>query len=111
MFRRYTISIEVNDAVAKHIDGIEKVFGCSISEPSNWVEYGSTKERGLTFLDREGHELASPIFKHQPYFTSPEDREESEVDEIKRHIFNALARHCLLTPADVKIKVTEYNRH
>jgi hypothetical protein len=110
MFRRYTISIDVNGAVAEHIDGIEKVFGCSVSEPSNWVEYGSTKERGLTFLNGEGHELASPIFQHLPYFTAPGEKVDNEVDEIKRHIIDTLTRYFVLAPLNVKIKVTEYNR-
>lgn len=110
MFRRYIITIEVNNAAVEHLRDIEKVFGCSISEPSNWVEYGSTKEKGLTFLDKNGHELASPVFIHQPYFPPTKNNAEAEADEIKQFVLDALARHYPITLADVKIKVVEYNR-
>lgn len=108
MFRRYTISIEVSNASSLPSNGFEKVLGCSISDPSNWVEYGSVKERGLTFLDREGRELTSPVFLHQPILTS--SNTESEIDEIKTLIFDSLAKHYAITPEDVKIRVAEYNR-
>lgn len=111
MFRRYTIVIEAGGETAEHLNGIEKVLGCSISEPSNWVEYGSTKERGLTFLDENGHELTSPIFVHQPYFTPLADDDESEVSEIRNFVVDALTRHRSVNPDNIRIKVSEYNRH
>lgn len=108
MFRRYTISIEVSDTSSLPSNGFEKVLGCSISEPSNWVEYGTTTERGLTFLDRQGRELISPVFLHQPFLTS--SNAENEIDEIKVLIFDSLAKHYAITPEDIKIRVAEYNR-
>lgn len=109
MFRRYSIIIEASGEAAEHLNGIEKVLGCSISEPSNWVEYGSTKERGLTFLDENGRELTSPVFVHQPYFIPMADNDESEVAEIRSFVVDALARHRSVKPDDILIKVAEYN--
>lgn len=80
MFRRYDISIEVT-ASAIHLNGIEKQLGCSISEPSNWVEYGGAKERGLTFLDKEGKELTSAVFMHQPIFQPLSDKDDTDITE------------------------------
>jgi len=110
MFRRYTISIEVVDDASVELDGLERVLGCSISEPSNWVEYGSTTERGLTFLDRKGNELSSPVFQHQPYFPSSQHDRRSESDEIKHFVYEALSKHYPVTPAVVKVRVDEYHR-
>ena len=110
MFRRYTIVITVNETMAEQLHGVEKELGCSISEPSNWVEYGSTSERGLTFLDKNGRELESSIFIHQPYFYLPKVEEESEAHEIMHFIFKTLSTHFSITSDDVKIKVSAYNR-
>ncbi len=110
MFRRYTISIELTNPASVTLDDLEKILGCSISEPSNWVEYGSTKERGLTFLDKEGTELASAVFVHQPLFTALHNNTNNEMDDIKDFVFNILAKHYPITPADIKIRVAEYNR-
>lgn len=111
MFRRYSIVIEPSDMTAELLSPVDKILGCSVSEPSNWVEYGSTKERGLTFLDKDGCELTSSIFLHQAYFASVKNKEENEIDEIKKFVFNALNKYYPITQDDVKIRVAEYNRY
>ena len=110
MFRRYTIDIEINEAAATNAVGVVKRFGCSVSEPSSWVEYGTTKERSLTFLDQNGQELNSSVFPHQPYFNSLADKMETEIDEIKEFIYSKLSEHFHLAPDNVEITVAEYSR-
>lgn len=111
MFRRYTIAIKASDEAVQRLNAVNKLLGCSVSEPSNWVEYGSTKERGLTFLDKDGRELTSSVFLHQPCFSSMKDKKDNEIDEITQFVFNALNKLYPLTQDDVKIKVTEYSLH
>jgi hypothetical protein len=110
MHRRYVISIEASDAALANLTGIDTEFGCSVSEPSNWIEYGSTDDRGLTFLDKEGKELASPVFVHQPVFNALSSGSDSEIAEIREYVFQVLSKHYSVTAADVRIKVREYNR-
>ena len=110
MFRRYVIYIELTGAATVDLQNVEKEFGCSISEPSNWVEYGSTKGRGLTFLDKEGKELSSSVFVHQHVFNASRAEGDSEIDEIKDVVYQMLSRHYPVTPADVRIIVREYHR-
>jgi hypothetical protein len=107
MFRKYDLGIHVNEGVSFHDDALFKIFGCSISEPSNWFSYGFTKERGLTFLDNKGKELESDIFAHQPVFSSVHDKNISEKNEIKDLIYQALLKNYDIHPSDVTIEVTE----
>ncbi|MBD0331045.1 MAG: hypothetical protein ICV66_00155 [Chitinophagaceae bacterium] len=110
MFRRYTIHIEIKEGAVENKKDMLEILGCSISEPSNWVEYGSTRERGLTFLDKNGNELQSFVFQHQPYFNSLREKTGSEENEIKEFIYAALSEHYHIDPADVNIIVSEYDR-
>jgi hypothetical protein len=110
MFRRYKISIELTGEAKQTKEEVLKIFGCSVSEPSNWVEYGSSLERGLTFLDETGKELDSFVFKHQARFNTLEEKTGSEEKEIKELIHAALLEHYNIPPEEVKIKVSEYNR-
>ena len=89
---------------------VPKEFGCTISDPSNWLEYGATKERGLTFIDKLGKELDSGIFKHQSYFhLLPEDADD-EKEEIYQLVYHALSEHFPFQDDEVRIVVNEYNR-
>ena len=107
MFRKYNLGIHVNEGVSFQDDALFKIFGCSISEPSNWFTYGSTKERGLTFLDNTGKELDSTVFEHQPVFSSVDDKNSSEENEIKDLIYQALLKNYDIQPSDVTIEVSE----
>lgn len=110
MFRRYVISIELADAAVGDLNGLQTELGCSITEPSNWVVYGSTTERGLTFLDSDGKELVSTIFAHQPIFKALDRKAGDEVAEIRSLLYRLIASHYPVTASDLRIKVTEYNR-
>ncbi len=110
MFRRYTIHIEINESAVENKQEIITMLGCSVSEPSNWVEHGSTKERGLTFLDKDGNELESVVFQHQSYFNSLKEKTGSEANEIKELIYALLFEHYQINRTDVGITVSEYNR-
>lgn len=107
MFRKYNIKINIKDNSSGCEEEVSKIFGCSITEPSNWVEYGTTKERGLTFLDKEGKELDSVIFKHQQYFNSLDDKKSSEKNEIKELICQTLFKHYHLNSEDVSVTIIE----
>src|SRR2546423_12850135 len=105
MFRRYDISVDIKESEPKLKIEIQNLFGCSVSEPSNWAEYGSTKERGLTFLDKDGQELNSNIFHHQSFFNSMEEKKGSEEEEIRELICKTLSDHYQIDPSGVKIIV------
>lgn len=109
MFRKYKIAIQINEGANVYNVELLKIFGCSISEPSNWVAYGSTRERGLTFLDENGKELESIVFEHQPLFNSVDDKNLSEKNEIKELIFQALVKNYRIDPGAISIQVTESN--
>jgi len=107
MYRKYNIAIQLNTEPNVDNDELLKIFGCSISEPSNWVDYGTTRERGLTFLDKNGKELDSIVFEHQPYFNSVDEKNVSEKDEIKELIYQFLLKHYHIQPGDIIVKVSE----
>jgi hypothetical protein len=107
MFRKYNLAIHVNENVTFQNDALLKQFGCSVSEPSNWVAYGSTLERGLTFLDKNGKELNSIVFAHQPFFNPMEEKDVSEKDEIRELICQAVIKNYDISPNDMTIDVTE----
>lgn len=71
------------------------------------MEYGATKERGLTFLDKDGKELDSVVFKHQQYFNSLNDKTISEKSEIKELVRQVLFKHYHLNSEDVSVTVVE----
>lgn len=106
IYRRYLISIS-----PKHHHslptGLEQEFGCSVSEPSNWLEPGSTLERGLTFLDVMGHELHSDAFIHLRTFPRP-DVKTSEKKEIEALIFNRIFEVFHIDPTTVHVHVADY---
>ncbi len=105
MFRRYKISISVKEDAAQLADNIPKEFGCSISEPSNWIQRGTTTERGLTVLNGKGTEIKSFIFKHQPFFNPDTERTLKEENEIETFVYESLAEHYSLETGQVKIVV------
>lgn len=107
MYRKYNIAIHINEGINLQNDELLQIFSCSISEPSNWVEYGSTKERGLTFLDKNGKELNSIIFEHQPYFNLLEEKSVSEKEEIRELVYQALLKHYHLAPTDISVTVKD----
>jgi hypothetical protein len=107
VFRKYKITIKLKEGASNYNDELLKILGCSISEPSNWVTYASTKERGLTFLDENGKELDSIVFEHQPLFNSVDDKNLSEKNEIKELICQALFKNYHISPEGVIINVTD----
>jgi hypothetical protein len=109
MFRRYNISIIIDENAPLVGYNIPTEFGCTISEPSNWVERGLTEERGLTFIDQTGEEINSLIFKHQPYFNPHNEEMIKEEEEIRDLVYSSLNEHCPLGTEDVKVLVNEYN--
>ena len=107
MYRKYNIAIHISEGTYLQNDELLQIFSCSISEPSNWVDYGTTRERGLTFLDKNGKELDSIVFEHQPYFNSIKEKSISEKEEIRELIFQVLLKHYQLRPTDITITVSE----
>lgn len=65
-----------------------------------------TLERGLTFLDRRGHELSSEVFTHIPLFSkTPKTTEKKEIEEmIRTRIKNAFG----IEATHIHIHVSEY---
>jgi hypothetical protein len=108
MFRRYNISIIINENAPQIASNFPMEFGCTISDPSNWIERGLTEERGLTFVDPAGEEITSPIFKHQPYFNLRNEKEIKEKEEIKALIYSSLREHYSLGTDEVSVVVEEY---
>jgi len=107
MFRKYTISIISKDDAPEIADNVLKEFGCSVSEPSNWLTPGLTTERGLTFITKRGKELDSFIFRHQPYFNPETDRKVPEEKEIEALIYSALFEYYQLEKSEIKVMVSE----
>ena len=107
MYRRYNITINLKKAASEWEEKVIRIFGCSVTEPSNWVEYGGTIERGLTFLDYDGKELDSPVFEHQPVFYSLAHKEIPEKEEIRELVCQALSKHYQLPLDDVSVLVVE----
>ncbi len=83
------------------------MFGCSVTEPSNWLPYGTTKERGLTFLDKAGKELISSVFKHQSYFNLLSEKTLSEKNEIKELVYSSILEHYCIKADELTINVME----
>ena len=108
MFRRYNIAIVSSKDAPQMADSVLKDFGCSVSEPSNWLPPGNGV-RGLTFLDKKGKELNSFLFKHQPYFNVERNDAFSESQEIEALIFEKLQEYYHVDANEVLVKVTEYN--
>ena len=107
MFRQYDISIVIDKDAPEIGNDIPTKFGCTISEPSNWIERGLTEERGLTFVDQKGEEIDSSIFKHQPYFNPHQDKKDKEEEEIKDLVYSTLLEHYPFENDDVKVLVSE----
>ena len=107
VFRKYKITIQLKEGANNYNDEFLKILGCSISEPSNWVTYASTRERGLTFLDENGKELDSIVFEHQPMFNSVDDKSLSEKNEIKELIYQTLFKNYHISPEEIIIHVTD----
>jgi len=105
MFRKYHITIISDKNAPEMADSVLKDFGCSVSEPSNWLP-PDNGVRGLTFLDKKGKELSSFLFQHQPYFNVERDDSFSESQEIEALIFERLQEYYHVDPQDVKVKVT-----
>jgi hypothetical protein len=105
-YRRYQIFI-----TSRHHqplpDGLLSELGCSISEPSNWIEQGNTGERGLTFLDTMGRELDSEVFVHLPIFVKQADKT-TEKKEIEALVFNRVLEVFHLVPDEVHVHVRDY---
>lgn len=69
-FRFYKIKLEpaTNHSIPAEIPGH---FGVLITDPSNLVPSGSTKKRGLSFLDKEGIVMEHKALKHVPIWDKP----------------------------------------
>ena len=109
MFRQYDISIVIEKSDPEVSYDIPTKFGCSISDPSNWIERGLTEERGLTFVDEKGEEINSPVFKHQAYFNPHNETIDAEAEEIKDFVYSSLLEHFPFGIDDVKVLVSENN--
>ena len=109
MFRQYEISIVIDKNDPEISYDIPTKFGCTISEPSNWVERGLTEERGLTFVDQKGEEIDSIVFKHQPYFNPRNEKMDKEEEEIKDFVYLSLLEHFPFGIDEVKVLVSENN--
>ena|ERR1700730_14668392 len=107
MFRRYKISITVDKEIPEIENQIPAELGCTISDPSNWIERGSTEERGLTFTNKKGDEIDSPIFQHQHFFNPGNDKKLKENEEISGLIYSALLENFQLETTEVKVVVNE----
>ena len=107
MFRQYDISIVIDKSAPEIGYDIPAKFGCTISEPSNWIERGLTEERGLTFVDQKGEEIDSSVFKHQPYFNPHNEKMEKEAEEIKDFVYSSLLEHYQFGVDEVKVLVSE----
>ena len=108
MFRRYKILITVDGKDVPEIgDKIPTEFGCTISEPSNWIERGATEDRGLTFTDEKGDEINSSVFKHQHLFNPGSENILKESQEITDLIYLALLENFQLEVTEVKVVVNE----
>lgn len=108
MLRKYAISILTRKNAAQIADNILKDFDCVISEPSTWLSPGTTTESGLTFLEKNGRQLHSALFKNQAYFNSGNVKVQKESETIEALIYNVLFDHYHFESADVKVTVTEY---
>ena len=109
MFRQYEISIVIDKNDQKISYDIPTKFGCTISEPSNWIERGLTEDRGLTFVDQKGEEIDSSVFKHQPYFNPHSEKMDKEAEEIKDFVYSSLLEHFPFGTDEVKVLVSENN--
>jgi len=110
MTRRYIIMIKSGKNAPQIADNVLKDFGCSVSEPSEWLHPGTTIVRGLTFLDKKGKTLESSIFKHQAYFNPQKDNLVPEETEIEQLVYDAIAEHYRLGPGDINVQVAEADK-
>jgi hypothetical protein len=109
MFRRYIISIITKTNAPELTSDVLNDFGCSVSEPSNWLALGTTTARGLTFLDKAGKELNSALFKHQPYFNIEKDESITEKEEISSLIYDTLMEYYQLDATEVMVNIIDYD--
>ncbi|MEO8403122.1 MAG: hypothetical protein ABI480_00950 [Chitinophagaceae bacterium] len=109
MNRKYSITITAHKAAPQIADNIVRDFDCSISEPSIFLEAGTTTEKGLTFLDKKGNQLVSSIFKNQAFFKQDTEHAQSEEKAIEALIYDVLYEHYHFEKADVKVIVAQYN--
>lgn len=105
-YRRYLISIDPRNHHSLP-DGLLRQFGCSVTEPSNWITERQTLERGLTFLDHDGHELNSEIFVHLPTFPRTATKSKEKL-EIKAHICDRIRECYHIEPSDLLIHIMEF---
>lgn len=107
MLRKYNISITTRKNAPQIADNILRDFDCEISEPSVWLSPGTTSENGLTFLEKNGKQLNSAIFKNQAYFNSGDLKNQKEADMIGALVSTILFEHYSFESADVKVIVTK----
>ena len=103
-FRSYKIRLEPRDNIYIPA-GLPKLFNALISDPSNLVPLGNTKQRGLSFLDTEGILLTNPVLKHIPVMNKL-PYPITEEDEISNVISQSLHEYYTLKSEDVTIHIT-----
>ena len=102
-FRSYKIRLEFAQNVTLPA-GLPKQFGALISDPSNLVPGGSTKQRGLSFLNTEGIKMQEAAFKHVPIMNK-HPYPITEEDEITDVVYKQLAEGYKLQASDFLVHI------
>jgi hypothetical protein len=105
--RKYNISIIAQKNAPKIADNVLKDFDCEISEPSAWLLPGTTNEKGLSFLDKKGNPLNSPLFKNQAYFHVDTVQAQTEEEAVELLIYTILFDCYTFGKSDAKVIVTK----
>ena len=104
---KYSVSIVAHNLAPQIADNVSKEFDCVISEPSVWLFPGTTSERGLSFVDKNGKALRSSIFKDLAFFYM--ENAPTEEKAIESLISSNLFEHYSFEKADIKVIVTKYS--
>lgn len=80
-------------------------FGASVTEPSGLTAKHTTKERGLVFTNRAGHEIQYDVLPVLPLFRKP-NFSITEEDEIRNVVNGAYNGHWGINSDQLIIHVT-----
>ncbi|MBC7946270.1 MAG: hypothetical protein H7Y42_00210 [Chitinophagaceae bacterium] len=106
MLKKYNVSIKAPKNAPQIADNVIKEFDCEVSDPSSWLEPGTSTQRGLTFLDKKGNQLDSSIFRNMAFFDLDGMRSASDEKAIETLIYKLLYDHYQFEKADVSVTVT-----
>lgn len=104
--RKYNVSIIAHKNAPQIADNTPMNFDCLVSEPSIWIDAGTTTAKGLSFVDKSGGQLNSSLFRNQAFFHVENDQ--SEEKAIESLVYTTLFEHYSFEKSDVKVIVTKY---